>query len=190
MSDLEVRTKLCLGHLPAVARVPGHLIECGVWAGATTVPLAQWVRDNTPDKLVYACDCFEGLPYDGGEFDADLRRGECACSLDQFNANVRAGGVAEFVRPVVGLVEESLQRALFHERFCFAWLDMDLYEPTRHAWHWLANRMNLGGIVGFHDYGFHRCPGIRKFVDEEVDPAHYRRVGQVTFDCIFFKRIK
>jgi hypothetical protein len=46
------------------------------------------------------------------------------------------------------------------------WLDLDHYTPTlacmKKFWPWLAP----GGLMLTHDYGFERCPGIRRAADQ------------------------
>ena len=90
---------------------------------------------------------------------------------------------------VEGLVEETLPRCLSTRVFCFAWIDMDLYEPTSFAYKFLENRVHVGGVIGFHDYRYIRCPGIQKVVDEEVDKERYQKVF-LGNNCIFLQRVK
>jgi O-methyltransferase len=51
-------------------------------------------------------------------------------------------------------------------RFCFAHIDLDLYQGVKDAVAFVYPRMPRGGLIVFDDYGFASCPGARKAVDE------------------------
>lgn len=184
MTD-NIRTNLCLEQFDTIKHLDGNLIELGVAFGATTFPLAK--EASKVNKLIYACDTFEGLPYDDSII-TDWRcvKGEMNYGKEFF-ANFLDYSVDNVV-PVRGLVEDTLP-TLEHDEFCFAWVDMDLYQPTSFAYKWLENRIVVGGIIGFHDYKFHRCPGIEVVVDKEIDYTKYQVVKN-DYTCIFLQRIK
>lgn len=170
----------CLSMLNSVRDVSGDVIELGVGFGGTSIPLALWMLENTPDKRLFACDTFSGLPYSEG----GLIEGEWDCGERFIGASrcLRLGNV----RAMRGRVEDTLP-SIAHLRFCFAWLDLDLYLSTSAANEWLTDRISPGGIIGFHDYGFSRCPGIQKVVDEELKKTKYEQV-MLADSCIFFRR--
>lgn len=170
----------CLDMLNRVKGVPGDVIELGVGFGGTSIPLALWMLENTLDKRLFACDAFHGLPHSEGE----LQAGEWNCG-DKFIRAIEHLPLGN-VRVLRGLIEETLPK-LAEARFCFAWLDLDLYLPTSAATEWLTDRMTPGGIIGFHDYGFERCPGIAKVVDHELDLTKYERLLSAN-SCVFFGR--
>jgi macrocin-O-methyltransferase TylF-like protien len=51
-------------------------------------------------------------------------------------------------------------------RFSFGHIDVDLYEPTRHAVEFFYPRLNDGGILVFDDFGFTTCPGAMVAIKE------------------------
>ena len=43
-------------------RIPGALVECGVWKGGVAFLMAALARELRSERRVYLCDSFEGLP--------------------------------------------------------------------------------------------------------------------------------
>lgn len=178
-----------------VKHLPGDVIECGVAAGTTTFPLLDVMREYSTKKTLYACDTYKGLPYDdqvkNGQSDPvlqEMKKGECNYG-NEFKAIARVRHGTQQLVLVEGMVEETMPRQLADKTFCFAWLDMDCYAPTSFAYKFLEDRMVLGGIIGFHDYRFIRCPGIQKVVEEEVDQKKYAS-HFLEHNCLYLKRIR
>ena len=145
----------------------------------------------SPNKRIFACDCFSGLPYtdEGTCVTSDLKKDEiCGISRLDFIKAIKERGHACRVMPVVGIFEESL-KSIQHERFCFAWLDADLYKSTLVGYKFIEDRINIGGIIGFHDYGFRRTPGVTMVVDNILDKSKFQKIFHEK-SSIFFKRIK
>ena len=119
----------------------------------------------------HICDSFEGLspltPSDNAperrmSDDERQKRWDFACSEEQVRANLAE---FSFVTTHKGWVPEPF-REIGDARFCYAHLDVDLYEPTRDGLQFLWPRMNRRGVVVFDDYGSCQFPGARKAVDE------------------------
>lgn len=183
-----MRIMHCLNIMNHVRFIPGDVIELGVSIGTTTFPLSDLMSEITPKKLLYACDTYTGLPYDEKIKNGfEMKKGECngGSTFKQIMTIRQRKNIVM----VEGLVEETLPLHLSKTIFCFAWIDMDLYEPTSFAYKFLENKMHVGGIMGFHDYGYVRCPGIKKIVDQEIDREKYKRV-LLANNCMFLQRVK
>jgi hypothetical protein len=166
----------------------GDAIELGVARGDTTFPLANLMLEFTPDKKLYACDTFSGLPYD------DVIVSEYMCRKGEMNwgnlfYDLLAIRKDQNIVPIAGLIENTLIPCLRDNKFCFAWVDMDLYQPTSFAYKFLEDRMVIGGIIGFHDYKFVRCPGVQQVVDTEVNKEKYRIIHD-EYTCIYLQRVQ
>jgi len=188
MSSYPPRTIRALEQLRLVSGLEGDIIECGVFRGQTTIAMAMYLKRNGIDKKIYACDTYGGLPYDGGAIDPDLKAGECTADFDTFWSNVKAAGVEDYIIPIQGLVEETLPAEFASHTFCLAFLDLDLYEPTSFCAKFLALKIVRGGVMGFHDYKFERCPGIEIVVDQEVDKNLYHKYGDTHGNCAWLQR--
>jgi len=169
--------------------LPGDIIELGVWAGPTTLAMARYLKDYDIDKKIYACDTFEGLPHDGHKWEPDLAKGDSAVSQDVFWENITKAKLEDYVITVKGKVEDTLADVIKGKRFCFAVLDMDLYAPTSFAVRLLQDKVVVGGAMGFHDYGYRECPGIKIVVDKEIDQERYERYSNIESNYAWVKRI-
>jgi O-methyltransferase len=146
--------------LKKVDHVPGAVAECGVYCGSTLRMLAK----AAPDRRVYGFDTFEGLPaamWSEGEIHEP---GDFADT--SFEAVQEYVAICPNVRLVRGEFPASARAPLDGERFAFVHLDFDFYESTRAALEWLIPRMSPGGVIVFDDYEWHRCPGVKRAIDE------------------------
>lgn len=165
--------------------VVGDVMELGVSKGDTTSVLARTLKEIAPQRRYYACDTFGGLPYN----EDLLQQGEWASTKEQFLENI---GSAENVVPVVGTIEETLPRLAGRRKFCFAFLDLDLYKSTVFGTRWLIPNLSIGAIIGYHDYKFERTPGIERAIREEIlSRPDFQRVdiGRVNDNLAFYKKV-
>jgi O-methyltransferase len=165
----------------AAAKVPGAIVECGVWRGGSMMAIARTLqRAGAADRRLYLFDTFEGMPeptqHDRsvfGEVATDkfgaTRVGEDAsdwarAGLDEVRRNLGTTGYPrELVEYVQGKVEDTLPGRA-PEAIALLRLDTDWYESTKHELETLWERVVLGGIVIFDDYG--HWEGCRRAVDE------------------------
>lgn len=144
--------------------VPGHVAEVGVYRGGILRELAHVF----PARTVYGFDTFAGLPVEHdspgweicqpGMFD-EVR-------FDDVRASLRDCPNVELVR---GLFPDT--GAAIDGRFAFVHLDVDFYLATLRALEFLVPRMSRRGTIVLDDWGFARCPGVRRAVDELKLPA-------------------
>jgi hypothetical protein len=178
------RKQIVCDRFREVAHLDGDVIELGVAFGYTLFPLA----DLAHSKTVYACDTFDGLPYDDSIVSSQMcHKGEIRADSSGHYGDLFFRELPKHsnVVAVKGLVEQTLS-TLDDKKFCFAWLDLDLYQPTSFSTKWLENRIVNGGVIGFHDYNFVRCPGIARVVDTELS-----KTFTLIFDrssCVFFRK--
>lgn len=172
-------------------RLSGHVIELGVGQGKTTAYLAEAVARIIPLARFYACDTFNGFPHTEGK----LVKGKLATGRRQVEDHIAAHPWNEYkprVTLLEGLIEETLPTIEdpygVHDKFRFAWVDLDLEKPTRFAIKWLEDRMVPGGIIGFHDYGFFNTPGIKPAVDQTLNWAKYDKVNIDAINTLFVRK--
>jgi hypothetical protein len=116
------------------------------------------------------------MPYDGNaaELAGGFRNGYLAPrDADHVMLTLGAAGVTV----MRGLVETQLP-LLDSVRFSFAFLDLDLEEPTRMATKFLLPRMLPGSRIGFHDYLIrdgYCLSGIAKVVHEAFGTPPFKR---------------
>lgn len=146
--------------------VPGDIVEFGCWNGSTLMFLAKALYLHRPHtvKKVIGFDNFSGLPepkpvdgpYAGevtGKYEGEekvLRR-----AIDLFD-------LSEKVKLVVGDATETIpdyRRKHPEAMISFAFLDFDLYEPTKTALELLDEVLTPGGVVVLDQAGTDQWPG-------------------------------
>lgn len=167
--------------------LPGSVVECGVYRGASFFTWAKLMEtfcaaDRT--RKVYGFDWFKGLTQ-FGEKDGTMS-GKVAEISQKFSGSHASSG--EFIQKMVELhnqdnllpgiercalingdVKETLPKFL-HEhsglRISLLHLDMDVYEPTKFALEQLYPRVVKGGVVVFDEYAITAWEGESRAVEE------------------------
>jgi hypothetical protein len=154
----------------------GDLCEFGVAQGATSALLANEIRSG--EKKLWLFDSFEGLPKPGPEdvlIDDIYKLG----SMQEYAGTMVEGAGQVLgrlkkiafpmsrVRIVPGFIEDTIRTQPMPDQVCFAYVDMDFYEPIKTALWFLDQRLSGGGYVVVDDYG-HFSAGAQKAVDEFV----------------------
>jgi len=164
------------------ARVPGDLVECGVWRGGSVMLMAATLlRFGTSNRVIWLYDTFDGMTPPSVE-DVQEMSGRPASEIlaehersldDPFwgvapRAHVednlrRTGYPMERLRLVEGNVLTTIPEEA-PERIALLRLDTDWYRSTSHELHHLYPRLTRGGVLLVDDYGYWR--GARKATDE------------------------
>jgi O-methyltransferase len=164
-------------------KIPGAIVECGVWRGGSMMATALTLRSlNCADRELYLFDTFEGMPkpqdvdiHASGqaaitEFVQEQRGDDssavCYASLDEVkSAMARTQYNPERIHYIRGKVEETIPSQA-PESIALLRLDTDWYESTRHELEHLFPRLSPGGILIIDDYG--DWQGARKATDEFI----------------------
>jgi O-methyltransferase len=152
------------------AKLDGDIIEIGVWRGGTAAILAKKAEICNLDCLVYLCDTFHGVVkagsndsrYTGGEH-ADTSRKDVERLLTE-QLNLHNVQILEGVFPDETarlIAEQSGQFRLCH-------IDVDVYKSAEDITTWLWDRLVVGGVIVYDDYGFYATQGIAAFVNKQL----------------------
>ena len=135
--------------------VPGDVIECGSYRGATALLLALLGRLNHLRQNTLMLDTFAGIPATT-KFDVSRRSGEFLPACDQqvvIRRQATELGVAERVEILAGLFSESFTCLEERDpRFAFAHIDANIYQGTLEACCFTIPRISTGGAAVFDDY--------------------------------------
>jgi O-methyltransferase len=145
-------------------RVPGDLIETGVWRGGATIFMrAVLAAYEVTDRTVWVADSFRGLPEpDAAHYPADLgdvhsSYKELAVSADEVRTNFeRYGLLDDQVRFLEGWFSDTLPSAPI-KHLAVARLDGDMYGSTWDAISVLYPRLSPGGFLIVDDYALEGC---------------------------------
>ncbi len=166
-------------------RIPGAIVECGVWRGGSMLAVAHTLlRLGVTDRDLHLFDTFEGMT---PPTDRDVRMGQ-GKHADEFLSGTGQGPMA-WARPgnfvatlddvkegfaaldypqerthfVPGAVEDTVPQHA-PDRIAILRLDTDWYESTKHELTHLYQRLAPGGVVIIDDYG--TWHGAREATDE------------------------
>jgi len=157
-------------------RVPGDIVECGVWRGGHMMTAARvLLRLQDTSRRLILFDTFQGMsaptPEDGFEarekwqkMQRGTRNEWCFAPLDEVRANLRRTGYPEHrIVFVQGKVEDTLPQSA-PETIALLRLDTDWHSSTLCGLNHLFPRLAFGGVLILDDYGHWR--GCRQAVDE------------------------
>ena len=148
----------------------GEVMECGVWKGGTAKVIRDELLKAGSNKKLHLFDSFAGMSkvnterdrHVVGHFDDTSVEAVQHFVIGEIGAD--PAGICQF-HP--GWVPESFG-GLEELRFCFAHIDLDLYQSIADALEFVYPRLTKGGIIVFDDYGFASCPGAKRAVDAFV----------------------
>ncbi len=182
-------------------RVPGDLIETGVWRGGATILMRAILKAwNVTDRHVWVADSFEGLPEpDPDKYPIEAQAHQSpwlsavckhfAVPIEDVQANFRIYGLLDDqVRFLKGWFKDTLPAAPLSQ-IAVMRLDGDYYESTIDALNGLYDRLSVGGYVIVDDYGEDAHTYCRRAVDEFraargiIDP-----MTSVDAKCIYWQR--
>lgn len=162
-------------------RVPGAVVECGVWRGGSTLAaILALLESGRRDREIWLYDTFEGMteptgldvdflgqPADQLLSEADRNDGKsiwCCSQLEEVRQLLLSSGYPESkFNFVVGPVESTIPEQI-PDQVALLRLDTDWYESTRHELTHLLPRLVPGGVLIVDDYG--HWEGCRRAVDE------------------------
>jgi hypothetical protein len=157
-------------------RIPGDLIETGVWRGGACILMRAVLKAyNVTDRRVWVADSFEGVPApDSKKYPADTGSDyhiyrELSVPLETVRNNIQKYGLLDdqivFLK---GWFKDTLSAAPI-ESLALLRLDGDLYESTIVALNALYDKLSSGGYVIVDDY--HVVPGCKAAIHDFLASA-------------------
>jgi O-methyltransferase len=125
-------------------RIPGVFAEVGVYRGETS----RFLLRCAPERTLYLFDTFEGFPLRDREPE---NRDDSRFRDTSEDAVRRALGGGRNVVFRKGRFPETAA-GLEAERFAFALLDLDVFEPTVAGLEFFYPRLSAGGYLFVHDF--------------------------------------
>ena len=128
------------------SRVPGSVLEFGVFRGKTINYLAQRLNNVYHSEIVWGFDSFEGLPDDWGGY---------TITKDTFNQNGLLPRVRKNVKLVKGYFDQSLPEWVTRNHInavSLLHVDSDLYESAMDIFRNLDKYIVDGTIIVFDEY--------------------------------------
>jgi len=128
----------------------GAIVELGSYVGLSTIVMARTGR------FIHSIDPHEGTMHDPPIYPP---------SWDKFKNNLWLHDVH---RQVIAIRACSTE-VRWHSPIAFLYIDAEhTYAAAKADYEHFAPYLMEGSLVGFHDYGEPGCPGITRYVDEEL----------------------
>jgi predicted O-methyltransferase YrrM len=165
--------------LDQALKLPGDVVECGIFQGVTSVLMARLMDIRQSDKKLFLFDSFEGLPEPDRRVDASQRfqKGGWSAGRAEVEALLARHNVLQRCVIHEGWFADTLPKLDAGQRFCFAYIDADLYASTVDCLKHLWQRLGPQSVAVFDDY-HHPSGGVRKAVDDWlVDTGEILHVG-------------
>ena len=158
-----------------VLEVPGAIVECGVFKGASLSRFAMMraLLGHPDGKKIVGFDMFDQFPNtdfgpDKAIRDAFVDRAGSDCiSVEQMRESLDRRGIGENVELIAGDICETVPKYVAdNPEFTISLLnlDSDIYEPAVAVLENLWDRILPGGVLILDDYGM--FPGETKAVDD------------------------
>lgn len=143
--------------------VKGAIAECGVFRGWFSNYMSRFM----PDRKLYLFDTFSG--FDNRDIDdaEDEMSGQFRSiqNFDDTSIEVALNNIAYKFNAIVrkGYFPDSTRGgAEENEKFAFVSLDTDLYKPIMAGLEFFWEKLNPGGTIFVHDFGYSKLSGARK----------------------------
>ncbi|WP_345993146.1 TylF/MycF/NovP-related O-methyltransferase [Sulfurimonas sp. HSL-1716] len=144
----------------------GSLIEVGVWRGGTGTLIAKRAQDCDIREHIYLCDTFSGV-VKSSEHDTYYFDGEHADTSIEYVEDLIRKLDLKNVEILTGIFPDDTSFVVKDKKFRFCHIDVDVYKSAIDIVDWIWERLVVGGMIVFDDYGFESCDGITKFVNEQ-----------------------
>jgi O-methyltransferase len=147
-------------------KLDGALLEVGVWRGGTGALIAKRARSLGIAEPVFLCDTFKGV-VKTSERDSSYAIGEHADTSRETVQALAERMSLDNVRILEGVFPEETAALVDARRIRLCHIDVDVYRSAVETLEWVWDRLVVGGIVVYDDYGFRRCDGITRHVEEQ-----------------------
>ncbi len=173
-----------------VANVPGAIVECGVFKGASLIRFTAFreLMSNPFSKKIIGFDTFSTFPQ--ANYDSDKQKlkkfidqaGNQSISKDQLIQVLQNKGAHENIELIEGDILHTVPKYLEEHpelRISLLNLDTDIYEPAKCILEHLYPRIEKGGVLLLDDYGV--FPGETEAVNEYFAQDKEVRINKFPF---------
>lgn len=143
-----------------------NFIEIGVWRGGTASIIGRKLSLLHSNVKFYLADTFTGVKKSSDK-DSFYFDNEHADTSEEIVSQLLKDKYDNYEILKGMFPEETAFRIEEDKRFGFCHIDVDVYNSSKDIVDWIWDRMIIGGVIIFDDYGFHTCDGVTKYVNEQ-----------------------
>ena len=143
-----------------------RFIEIGVWRGGTAAIVGRKLTLLNSTVELYLADTFTGVPK-ATDRDKFYVGGEHADTSQEIVETLLRGKYNNY-KILKGIFPEYSSHLIPADQvFGYCHIDVDVYESSKDIVDWIWDRLIIGGVIIFDDYGFHYCDGVTSYVNEQ-----------------------
>jgi len=157
----------------------GEIAEVGVYKGGT----GKLIAKTCPKKPIHLFDTFSGMPATDETKDKHRKDDFNDTSLKSVKKYL---GDCENIRFYQGFFPDT-SGPVANTKFCFAHIDVDIYQSVKDSLEFFYHRMVQGGIMVFDDYGWKTCPGVKKAISEFLLDKVETPIMTTRYQCMLIK---
>ena len=152
-----------------LTKVPGDFIEIGTWKGGSACLIASRFAKQNIDITCYLCDTFSGV-VKAGKYDSIYKNGEHAdSSVEEVESLAQTLGVRDTIKVLKGVFPDETGAEIEDKKFRLCHVDVDTYQGSKEVTEWVWERLSVGGVIIYDDCGSQRCPGVSRFINEQIN---------------------
>lgn len=141
-------------------------LEVGVWKGGTAGILGKKLALLNSRVPLYLADTFTGI-VKASEKDEFYNGGEHADTTYE-TVDTLMNGIYSNYKILTGIFPNDTAHQISpNEKFGLCHIDVDVYQSAKDIVDWIWDRLIIGGMIVFDDYGFHTTTGVTIYVNEQ-----------------------
>jgi hypothetical protein len=185
--------------LKTVSNIPGNIFEFGCWRGSNLLLMAKILKLLQPNtiKEIYGFESFEGLKtFSDDDGLKNKPHGSYKGNEEILRKMIALYGFGEWVNIIKGDATKTIKEFESknpHILISMAYLDFDLYDPTKIALEFVHSRLSIGGVIVFDQAGTHDWKGEGKamveFLKEHGSAYEYAIIPFVRQPTIILKKV-
>lgn len=148
------------------SKLEGDYIEIGVWRGGSGALIAQAANKYSDKSSIFLCDTFKGI-VKAGEFDNLYKGGELSNTSKQVVSDLIDRIKLKNVNILEGIFPDDTGDMVKDRKFKLCHIDVDVFEGAKQITEWIWDRLVIGGIIIYDDFGFSSTQGVTKYVESQ-----------------------
>jgi len=167
------RKYMILKYLWKTRDLAGDVVEMGCNEGNVSVFIQAVINCISRQKSLFLYDSFEGVKgatqeQDSAFFEEGLNNGAFDSTRCTLNGNLLKSSMGGRFPTVVEGDIRSLAEDEIPKIISFAYIDLDVYAPTKYIISKIWNNLSVGGSIVIDDYYLGWCAGVKTAVDEFI----------------------
>lgn len=139
-------------------------LEVGVWRGGTAAIMGKKLELLKLNRKIYLADTYTGV-VKSNEKDLFYTNSEHSDTSLTIVENLIKDIKVNYEQLVGIFPEDTSDKICENEKFALCHIDVDVYQSAKDIVEWVWNRLIIGGVIIFDDYGFHTCTGVTELVN-------------------------